>query len=229
MRRAFQHVLVELLYHAPFTALGTLVGVILAVVLTFNLSLEGIRRLSDLFFHVAHPLHLFLSALVTSAVYYRHVRRLEASLLIGVVGAVGICAASDAFIPYVGGTLLGVSLKLHICLLIHPHVVIAPSIVGSLVGVLLAKNHPHPSLLPHGGHVLISVAASLLYFMAYGFSILSHLASIFLVVFIAVLIPCCTSDIVLPSALTPMEASHEACLTIHPLKLKRGHKAKPKT
>lgn len=207
MRKLLQHTLLELLYHSPFTALGTLIGVGLAVALTASVEAGSVRVFAERFFHVTHPLHMFLSAIVTTAVFYRHKKQVGVALLIGVVGAVGLCTLSDILIPYAGGRLLGVGeLKLHVCILEHPSMVLTPAIIGALIGVFLVRVTAHPSLIPHGGHVLLSVSASILYFMAFGaLPITEYLLGLSLVVFAAVLLPCCASDILLPMLLLPSE------------------------
>jgi len=53
--------------------------------------------------------------------------------------------------------------------------------------------------IPHFGHVLVSTWASLFYIMAFGKAEwIPLLPFIFLFLFLAVWIPCCTSDIVYP-------------------------------
>ena len=54
----------ELKEHIPFTALGALTGIILTViVLLSNIP----NHISDTIFHTFHPLHVLLSAFVTTA------------------------------------------------------------------------------------------------------------------------------------------------------------------
>ena len=201
MIRQAKHVLVELACHAPFTAIGTLLGV--AMVAAFALY-APIAELHEAAFHVLHPLHMLLSALATAAVYYKHRDSPAKALVVGVAGSIGICSLSDIFLPYLGGVALGIrGLRLHVCLAEHPWLVVPPAIAGSAIAIPLASRFENASFLPHGGHVMVSVLASMTYLSAFAEPlslVTSYALQASIVVFLAVLLPCCTSDIVLPVA-----------------------------
>jgi hypothetical protein len=95
----------ELKEHIPFTALGALTGIgIMVMIVLGNVP----SHVSHTIFHTLHPLHVFLSALVTTAMYMRYKKgKTWAAVLIGWTGAIGIGTISDALIPYLGGTWLG--------------------------------------------------------------------------------------------------------------------------
>ncbi|MCX8204949.1 MAG: hypothetical protein N3H31_04795 [Candidatus Nezhaarchaeota archaeon] len=207
-----RHVLSELTYHAPFTALGVVLGITLVWLLSPHIHAEAHQEvLHEKYFHVLHSAHLLLSALTTAAVYHRHGAGYAKAFAIGMAGSVPICSTSDILIPFLGGRLLGIEgLGLHACIIEHPEIPIVSAIVGSVIGIGLSIKLKEPDLVPHGGHVMISVLASLLYLMS--FSALSfntlvttYLLHVFAVVFLAVLVPCCTSDVVIPTVAT---ASH---------------------
>lgn len=211
-----RHIAMELAYHAPFTALGTMLGLAFVTLIVLNVPATEIY---EGLFHTLHPLHMFLSAIATTAVYFRHRRTLLGAITVGVIGSVGICSISDIFLPYLGGALLGVKeLELHICLLKHPWLVLAPAFLGAFVALPLTVKTENSSLLPHGGHVMVSVLASLTYLAAFSnpVALISfYMPQTFTIVFLAVLLPCCTSDIVLPVA-----ALH-GCLCEHDEHFKR--------
>jgi len=94
----------ELKIHAPFTAFGTVTGiVIMAIFVHFSIS----REISSVFFWTLHPLHVLLSALVTTAMYRLHSGRgFLRTLLIGYFGSVGIATLSDSLMPFAGEWLL---------------------------------------------------------------------------------------------------------------------------
>lgn len=187
---------------------GVLVGIGLTLALAATFTGGSLEVFADEFFHITHPLHVFLSAIATAAIFYKHSRRFITALPVGIVGAIAPCSLSDIFIPYVGGRLLlsVEELELHFCLLIHPHLVLIPAALGTLIGVLLVRVIPHPSLIPHGAHVLVSSAASSLYFIAFGpLSMVQYLLGLTLIIFIAVLLPCCFSDIAFPMLFLPGE------------------------
>lgn len=184
----------ELRIHAPFTAFGTITGiVIMALVIHVRLPKET----SSMLFWVFHPLHVVLSALVTAGVYRLHSEgTFWRTLLIGYVGAIGIATLSDSLIPYVGELLLNLPNRgIHLGF-IEKWWLVNPL---ALAGVALAYVRPGTKF-PHAAHVLLSTWASLFHVtMAIGTEInvsTAILVAVFL--FMAVWVPCCTSDIVFP-------------------------------
>jgi hypothetical protein len=185
---------VELRSHVPFTFLGTLVGVALLVAMV---SLQVPRSTSESLFWIFHPLHVFFSAIATAGIYGRHGRRRLAPVLaVGYAGAVGIGTLSDSILPFIGEVILDLPHR-------HAHVgfiemwwLVNPlAIIGVLIGYIWSTTR-----VPHAGHVLLSTWASLFHMtMAFGTSIdvtTAALTGVFL--FLAVWVPCCTSDIVFP-------------------------------
>lgn len=186
------HIASELREHAPFTALGAGVGVVvMAIFCVAGLA----REVSYYAFHYLHPMHMFLSSLVTAAMFRLHRGDLGSSIVVGLVGALGICAISDIAFPYFGGTMLGVHMMLHICVLDHPWLAILPSLGGAAMG----SSRWRGTKCPHALHVMISTLASLFYLMAFGsVDWLPRLPLVFVLLFVAVWVPCCASDIVFP-------------------------------
>jgi len=61
----------------------------------------------------------------------------------------------------------------------------------------------------HSVHVLFSSAASILYLLAFGLQgWIDSLSAVFFVTIVAVVLPCCASDIVFPLACTHRNCSH---------------------
>ena len=187
----FKRIAKELKRHAPFTALGALTGIIIMVIIVWG---NVPSTISQTVFYTLHPIHVVLSALVTTAMYARYKRcKLWSAILIGWTGSIGIATISDAVIPYLGGALLHVPMELHIPFIEKWWVNIA-----ALAGVGLCYWKP-VTKMPHFGHVLLSTWASLFYFMSFGIANwVPLLPFVFLFLFLAVWIPCCTSDIVYP-------------------------------
>jgi hypothetical protein len=192
-------ILTELKSHAPFTALGAISGIVLILVF---------RRLpeADAFniFYVLHPIHVVLSALVTSSMYELHqcgrFRQTRCNLLvllaIGYAGSVGIATLSDSIIPYLGETLLGLPHReVHIGF-IEKWWLVNPL---ALAGIAFAYFHP-ATKFPHSGHVLLSTWSSLFHILMAGVAALSFASYlvIFFFLFLSVWLPCCVSDIVFP-------------------------------
>ena len=184
----------ELKHHVPFTLGGTVMGVVILVVMTQARAPAG---LSHVLFAVAHPLHVLFSAMVTAGMYRRHGRgRWWATILIGYVGAVGIGTLSDCLIPFLGEWTLGMA-RAHVHLgFIEEWYLVNPL---ALAGVAVAWRWPKTTF-PHGGHVLLSTWASLFHMTMHAGGPLESwkLAVVPVFLFLAVWLPCCTSDIVFP-------------------------------
>ena len=182
----------ELKEHIPFTAIGALTGIIITVIVDLG---NVPSHISYTAFYASHPLHVLLSALVTTAMYMRYTKgKVWAAILIGWTGAIGIATISDAIIPYLGGTLLHTPMEFEVPFIEHWWINLF-ALAG--IGIALWKQ---TTKIPHFGHVLLSTWASLFYIMAFGIgdNWIPLLPFIFVILFLAVWIPCCLSDIVYP-------------------------------
>ncbi len=184
----------ELRIHAPFTAFGAMTGI---VIMALVIQLRVPPATSSMLFWTFHPLHVVLSALVTAGMYRLHsAGTFWKTLVIGYIGAVGIATLSDSLIPYVGEVLLRLPNRG-----IHLGVIEKWWLVNplALLGVLLAYFRPHTKF-PHAAHVLLSTWASLFHItMAMGTDVSAAMAILIgAFLFLAVWVPCCTSDIVFP-------------------------------
>lgn len=206
MNRQSNTVLNELWRHAPFTALGTLSGALLLGLLLWT---QAPRSVSTTLFWALHPLHVLLSALVTTAMFRLHGGHgIWATIGIGYFGSVGIASLSDCLLPYAGEWLLALPHRgLHLGF-IEKWWLVNPLAAG---GILAAVVWPH-TRFPHAGHVLLSTWASLFHItMALGTGVsLADAALIALFLFLSVWFPCCTSDIVFPLLFAPRTAKNAA-------------------
>lgn len=195
-------ILHELKSHAPFTAIGAVSGIIIMVIVVVT-DLPSI--VSHEVFHILHPLHVVVSAMATTAMFRKYgSKSIWAGILVGYLGSIGIASISDAFIPYLGGSMLGLDIEFHIPFIeteemhllgIPTWIVINTSaILGIGLGYLKSS-----TWIPHLSHVLLSTWASLFYFIAFSVAEwLPLLPFIFLFLFLAVWLPCCISDIIFP-------------------------------
>jgi len=150
---------------------------------------------------------VLLSAIVTTSMFELHTqkKRLVVIVLIGFFGSVGVSTLSDSVIPHIGELLLGMHIH------VHEHASFAERahigfieewqivIPAAIAGILIAYFRPKTKV-PHAGHVLLSTWASSFHIiMAMGghLSLLDAIGS-FGFLFLAVLLPCCFSDIVFP-------------------------------
>jgi hypothetical protein len=205
-------ILKELTRHIPFTILGAITGVIIMVVIVF---FNTPRETSSALFYTLHPAHVILSAMTTTAMYrLRGKGAIWKAIIIGYTGSIGIATLSDAVIPYLGGTLLNVTMEFHLPFIeteISPLFGIAEwQLVNGAAILGIAIGYWKPATrFPHYGHVLLSTWASLFNFTAFGIANwIPLLPFIFIFLFLAVWLPCCLSDIVYPLLFIGKVRSH---------------------
>ena len=187
-------VLRELREHAPFTFTGAVIGILVAIFLrnvpekvTFNL------------FYIFHPAHVLLSAFITASMYKLHKSKpnIFKVFIVGLVGSIGVATLSDSLIPFLGETLLKLPHReLHLGF-IEKWYIVNPI---AILGITLANIKPFTKF-PHSAHVFVSTSASLLHIMmSLGTVVLTIFLSfeIVILLFLAVWVPCCFSDIVFP-------------------------------
>jgi hypothetical protein len=184
-------VLEQLKIHAPYTALGAATGIIVMAIVVFS---DVPIRTSQTIFYYLHPIHVVLSALVTTAMYVKYrERNIWLAIFVGWTGSLGIATISDALIPFLGGNILQIPIEFHV-----PFVEKWWLNLLALLGVITGYKW-QITKIPHFGHVLLSTWASLFYFIAFGkANWIPLLPFIFIFLFLAVWVPCCTSDIIYP-------------------------------
>jgi len=186
------------------------------MVLFKNLSHDTSRAV----FYVFHPGHVLLSAIVIASMFQLHAGRgrLITVILIGFLGSIVIGTLSDSLIPFVGEVVLGMPIhahehgsfaeEAHIGFIEGWYVVIPAAIVGVAIALIKPKTK-----FPHAGHVLLSTWASSFHMlMAMGgqISVFKAVGS-FGFLFLAVLVPCCFSDIVFPLLFVKSDADLSCC------------------
>lgn len=209
-----KHIGAELKGHVPFTTFGALVGV--AMMLAFrNVGQDTSRTM----FSVFHPGHVVLSAMVTASMFKMHYkgRKFLLVLVIGYVGSIGVATLSDSVVPYIGESILGLDVpthehghseedaaietdeeskhRMHIGFIEEWWIVNPAAILGVLIAFYLPRTK-----FPHAGHVLLSTWASSAHILmnTAGDVTLAMWGGIFVVLFFAVWVPCCISDIIFP-------------------------------
>jgi hypothetical protein len=187
----------ELKHHVPFTASGAATGIILMMIIVFADALPQVSQSSYTIFYILHPAHVAMSALVTTAIYKKYGgSSIWKVILIGYFGSISIATLSDSVIPYLGETLLGLENRgIHIGFIEEPLLTNPAAFIGIAIGY-----RKPATKFPHYGHVLLSTWASLFHIiMALGETVNWVIfPTIFAFLFLAVWLPCCTSDIVFP-------------------------------
>lgn len=155
-------------------------------------------------FHLFHPLHMLFSAAATTAMFWRYDQRFVRAIIIGFIGAVGVCGLSDIIIPHAAVVLLGQQMAMHICVIEHPGMVLPFAAIGIGVGLIAAIGVTGSTFYSHSLHVFISTMASIFYMVhAYGrLEWIDQIGWLFVFLLIAVVGPCCFSDIIFPVAMT---------------------------
>lgn len=182
-------VLDELKHHMPFTLAASFsAGILVAI-----FYLVG-RIPSEELFEVIHPAHILVSAIATSAIYWKNKKSIWRAILIGMSGAIIVGTLSDALFPFLAGNLFSLHTHLHLPILEEPVLILGIAFLGSVLGM-----YSYLFRVSHLLHVFLSIFASLFYLLA--FSIKLDAVGILLIsglVFLVVYIPCCISDIVFP-------------------------------
>ncbi|MCX8082977.1 MAG: hypothetical protein N3D17_06260 [bacterium] len=208
MERRDIHIWRELRHHLPFSILSVSIGLIIVSIFTVITEMSGISDISPFseeLFHIFHPVHLLFSAIATTAMFWQYERRFWKAITVGFIGSVGICGMSDIIFPYIAGFLLGAHMSLHICIIEHPNIVLPFVILGILAGFLApgTLEKQEGVIFSHSLHVLISAIASILYLVTFGVTDWIHRTGVVLIYMVlAVVIPCCTSDIIFPLLFT---------------------------
>jgi len=209
-------ILIELREHVPFSVAAVAIGLIVAgAICVLGFGREAAEAVAEheheyvpdparLFFHLFHPAHMLFSAAATTAMFYRYEKKTAKAIVIGMIGAIGVCGISDIAMPHASLLLLGTPTPLHICVWEHPSLVLPFAVVGVFVGVAAAESVVRSTLISHSLHVLASTMASIFY-MVGPLGIIAwidDLGKVFVFVVLAVMVPCCVSDIVFPLLLT---------------------------
>jgi hypothetical protein len=208
MKAKWKLLVEEFQHHLPFTIVGSLIA--MAGVWWFGTQQLNGGHTETLFlqarasFHLFHPLHICLSAIATTSLFWRRERHLLRAVLVGLLGTIIPCGLSDYVFPYVGGQLLGQPMELHMCIVDHPQLFFPFLFLGIIGGFWAEERLTGSHLFSHGAHIFVSSAASLLYLVSFGFTAwLTDVRLVFpafLTIVVAVWVPCCISDIVVPTA-----------------------------
>ncbi|UCH21163.1 MAG: hypothetical protein JSU83_22070 [Deltaproteobacteria bacterium] len=198
-----KYIVVELGHHFPYSIMGAIIALILMGILTFfavlmrteNLIPKATREL----FHILHPVHILFSSVATTAMFWKHQKKLAKAVMIGFFGSILICGISDIILPFWGGIILGFNMTMHVCMIEKPLLILTFAIVGILAGLLVTKSIEHSTEYSHSTHVLISSLASISYLLAYGLQYWTYMVGgVFIITVLAVMVPCCASDIAFP-------------------------------
>ena len=217
MKQRWNLLVAEFARHLPYASVSTLIA--MAAVWWFATQLINEGRTEQLLtqargsFHLFHPLHICLSAIATTSLFWRYQRHIGRAVWVGAWGTIVPCGFSDYIFPYLGGRLLGRTMELHMCIVQEPQLFFSFLALGILGGFWAENRLRGSHLFSHGAHIFISSSASLLYLISFGFtswmSNVQDIFPVFAIIVLAVWVPCCISDIVIPVA-TAHKGHHHA-------------------
>jgi hypothetical protein len=196
----------ELICHLPYAVFSVALGLIVLSFLAFfglnNGAAAGKKGLHALF-HSFHFLHIIFAATGSLVTFSRFSNRIFKGIIVSLFSALFFCTLSDIILPYLAGRILGVSMHFHICLYSEMHNIIPFLIVGLLNGFIISQHDASSKSFyskgSHFAHILASALASIFYAVGEGFSTWNEqMGLLFVVLIIAVVIPCTFADVIVP-------------------------------
>jgi hypothetical protein len=193
----------EFAWHLPLAIVSVAVAM-LALDLLFFVDQNKAILVAKSLFHSFHYLHLVFAATGTVVSSLRFRNSMLLSIVTGCLVPPIFCTLSDVILPFIGGNILGLTMKIHWCFWEH-FLTVAPFIfVGIVNGLAVSRHHESGmaiySIGFHTAHVFLSSMAAVLYLVSFGFKFCWQLYGIvFLFLILTVLVPCTLSDIIVPA------------------------------
>jgi hypothetical protein len=201
-----QSLVQEFMCHFPNAVFSVLFSLIGLSVLTFVGAGKEESTLAcvwDQLFHSFHYMHIVFAGVGTILTFFSRSKNVLTGLIVGFISPTFFCVLSDIIFPYIGGRMIGVHMKLHVCFAYELLNVLPFSLIGILTGLILSTHSEYSrsqfSRWSHFMHILVSSMASSFYMTAHGFTEWSSkIGAVFLLLIIAVVIPCTLSDAIVP-------------------------------
>lgn len=198
----------ELMCHLPYSMFAVAIGIAVLSFLGYGALLgcvdQGpIRHGSMILFHTFHFMHIAFAATGTLITYFRFSKNIPQGFLVAMLTSSVFCTLSDAILPYLSGRLLGVHMHLHLCFMTELHNILPFLFAGLINGFVMSRHEASQqgffSGFSHFFHILISSFASIFYLVSQGCTDwYSNIGIVFILLVIAVVVPCTLSDIVIP-------------------------------
>ncbi len=226
----------EIMAHIHYSVFAVIIGMILVWLVPLEFIGTGAcschhhgahalhQPVGHLLFHIVHYMHTFFASVTATLTAKRFSNSFVKSILIGIFIPPVFCTLSDILFPYWGGKIIGVEMSLHLCIFENVWPVVSLIAIGVALGTFLGlkvENNLKIIRLTAGSHFfhdLVSASASLLYLIGFGcYNWTDNIIYIFLLMLIAVVIPCMLSDLVFPILLcapnieNEQEKTHNKC------------------
>jgi hypothetical protein len=197
----------ELVCHFPYAVFSVALSMIAAGVLgyfAFGAPQDVVEHGSMVLFHSCHFLHIVFAATGAVLSFFKYSKNVLMGIIVGGLSAVIFCVLSDVVMPYIVGYVMGIDMDLHICFLSEANNVAPFLIIGLFNGWLLSHHQSGAqsfySIWSHFAHIFVSSLASMLYSISHGMhDWYNYMGMLFMLLIIAVVIPCTLSDVVVPA------------------------------
>jgi len=206
---SLQRMYQEVLCHVPYTVLSIILSIVILSFMYFNEMLSGdeynVVYAYHVLFHVFHYIHILFAVIGTYLMFTRFCTKAVWSIIVSLFVPAVFCTLSDAILPAVAGTLLGVEMDMHICFFYLDD--FFNMVIFLCVGLLCAyalKKKQQTQMMSlgigmHFCHIFASSLAALFYMVSYGFDgWVDALGMLFVYLIFCVMIPCIMSDLVVP-------------------------------
>lgn len=204
----------ELMCHLPYAIFSVAVGILVLSLVEFFGLMKGdslmITKGTHMLFHSFHFVHLAFAATGAFITYTRYSKNLVKAFFVAMTSALIFCTLSDIILPYLAGRILGIDIRLHICLGSELRNVIPFLFIGLLNGIVISKNplraRSSYAMITHIGHIFTSALAALFYMVSEGFTNwYPYMGPLFVLLIIAVVVPCTLADIIIPMVIARRE------------------------
>jgi hypothetical protein len=210
----------ELSCHLPYAAFSVALGFVVLSVMHFFVSVSGPevnpKKAYHLLFHAFHYLHIMFAVVGTFVTFSRFSRRLIPGIVLSLFFPAIFCTLSDVALPALAGSMLGLTMKIHICFFSWKDLmnVLPFMAMGILTGLALRRHKESSlgffSLGYHFVHILISSLASLFYVASFGYNQWhASMGLLFFLMVLAVVLPCTISDVIVPIYFARRVKRHE--------------------
>lgn len=224
----------ELLHHFPYATMSVALALMLLTLIhvLFYSNPETITTVAsaccgghdvssqtaglDNLFHAFHFAHILFATSGTIVTFRRYSNRVWIGLMVGTLSSMVFCTLSDVLLPYAAGRILGIEMDLHICFASELSNILPFLFVGLLNGWVMTQlpefRTQENSLQLHFLHTFISAMASIFYAVGHGLSdFYSHFGLFYLLMVIAVILPCTLSDVIAPIFFATFSEKKKAC------------------
>lgn len=176
--------------NSSFIFLSTLIGVLLIIVIKLYFK----KEVNESFFYIIHTAHIFIFALISSALFFKHKLKTINALTIGLISALILASLSDIIFPFIGAKLFHLTPTFHFPLIENPFVIISTGLIGSLIGIITKFTK-----IPFFIQIFLSVFAGIFYLVCFS-RIPDYIGFIFLtiIIFVSTWIVCYIRDFILP-------------------------------